>query len=110
MDMVNTVLRSAMMLWVGLAICIVVFGAGEQARACPMCSESLSSGSSPGENPDSDAPNSASGSLAEGFYYSILLMLAVPFSMAGGLGGALYLNLRKSDNNRQEGPPPPESS
>lgn len=89
-------------------IALVVGGAwhliGSPVHACPMCSESLPDNTQP---PGFDAPQAdgittnSNGSLAKGFYYSILLMLTVLFSLAGGLGGMLYWAVRKSDNNPQ---------
>lgn len=69
------------------------------AWACPMCSEGLSGGDrSVVGSPGSAGTGSA---LAEGFYYSILLMLAVPFSMMACLVGMLYWRLRKPTMTQQ---------
>ncbi len=52
------------------------------AAACPNCKENLSNGkNAQGE----DAPN-----VAQGFAWSIYVMLAVPFTMAGLLGFAAW--------------------
>lgn len=71
----------------------------QPAWACPMCSENLST-DTPSKGQDTgDAnptPTKNGSNLAAGFYYSILLMLAVPFSMMAGLGGALYHQMRKA--------------
>ena len=75
------------------------------AQACPMCSESLPS-NSPGQDSGDAAAvssNQTGSGLAEGFYYSILLMLAMPFLMVAGLGGMLYLSAKRASN----GPPVP---
>ncbi len=71
------------------------------ALGCPMCSESLPGGDGPVvETVPSDGEPSAprTGRLAEGFYYSIVLMLAVPFSMMAGLIGVFYWKLRHPAN------------
>lgn len=77
------------------------------AGACPMCSQSLAP-PTPAAGPDgggSDTPRSGSG-LAEGFYYSILLMLGTPLLLAAGLGGMLVMVMRsqrQSPHSREAG-------
>ena len=73
-----------------------------------MCSESLPDNTPPAglDSSQADEVGTASGgSLAKGFYYSILLMLAVPFLLMSGLSGMLYWIIRNSDNNPQIPPP-----
>lgn len=56
--------------------------------ACPSCSEAALSADSGDEavvSMDADG-NAIKPALGEGFYYSILLMLAVPFTMFGTFG------------------------
>ena len=48
--------------------------------ACPVCVSALENGAG------QDSSN-----LATGFYYSILFLLAVPFTLAGGLGSYLFI-------------------
>jgi len=91
-------------LFIALAIGGTWHPLGSPVHACPMCSESLSDNTQPPGLDASQAEGAATnsgGSLAKGFYYSILLMLTVLFSLAGGLGGMLYWAVRKSDNNLQ---------
>lgn len=82
---------------------------GSPIQACPMCSESLPDNTQPAgfdTSPNDGITANSNGSLATGFYYSIVLMLAVPFSLVGGLGGMLYWSVRKSDKNTQFPPTP----
>ena len=69
------------------------------ATACPMCADNLPSGAATrkvetalADNPASGAPSPA---LAEGFYYSILVLLGVPISLVGGGGFVAYRALNK---------------
>ncbi len=46
------------------------------AAACPLCKEAAS---------DADKPGSGSGGMWRGMYWSILLMVGMPFAMVGGM-------------------------
>jgi uncharacterized paraquat-inducible protein A len=62
-----------LVLWsraLGVALALALFGAAEVA-ACPNCKEAVS------------ATPEESASLADGFNWSVLFMLAVPFSLMG---------------------------
>ena len=77
-----------------------------------MCSESLPAGSVKSEGM-SDNPQAAAAppNLAQGFYYSILFMLAVPFTHMGGVGVAAYVLSRHGGWNRAGIPSaPPEGA
>lgn len=65
------------------------------AWACPMCSENLPTGVESSTPSDGETVETEV-SLAAGFYYSILLMLAVPFTLMLSLGGAMYFHSRKA--------------
>ena len=71
----------------GIAIIVVlaavVFPA--VAGACPLCKEASS---------DADTPGGTT-SLGLGFYYSILLMVAAPFLVAGTLAFAIVRSRRR---------------
>jgi len=76
-------------LWLGPGLTLI--------HACPMCSENLTSATNPPTDPSgaTDTPTaSPGGSLATGFYYSILLMLAVPFLMMTTFCGVLYVRIK----------------
>lgn len=82
-----------------LAAALLLALAGS-ATACPNCAEAMpgsntppaATGAEPGvaatDAPDADAPRQAG--LADGFYWSILLMLAVPYTLVGGIGYGIY--------------------
>ena len=53
------------------------------ASACPACKENLANGSK-------NAEGQATPNLAQGFAWSIYLMIAVPFALAGALGFAAW--------------------
>ena len=63
-------------------LALLLLAAGE-VMACPNCKEAL---------PSADA---GSGNVAEGFYYSILLMMAAPFLLAAGFGTTIWYYARK---------------
>ena len=80
---------------------------GSHAHACPMCSESLPDNTQPAgfdTSSNDGITTNSNGSLAKGFYYSIVLMLAVLFSLIGGLCGMLYWSVQNSDKNAQSLP------
>ena len=64
-----------------LALAIVVILAGV-ASACPNCKESLA-------DPQQH-------SMATGYYYSILFMMAMPFAILGTFGSLAYLSIRRA--------------
>lgn len=76
--------------------------------ACPMCSDALPQSESQAastEAQDVATSNNAGAGLATGFYYSIVLMLAVPFATMAGLVTMLYRHMRppQLDSNRPTG-------
>ena len=81
---------------VGLVVLIAVGGmllAPAAALACPLCKEAKA---------DTDYPGGTA-SLPKGFYYSILLMVAAPFAVVGGLAVRIQLARRR----RSPGAPDP---
>jgi hypothetical protein len=83
----------------GLAGLLVV----PAAQACPWCGESLPNSQAKDGSMLSrpDSPNVQS-SLAEGFYYSILLMVCVPYLVLGGIGFYLWRMYQVNTQARQE--------
>lgn len=59
---------------------LLIIALATAAAACPTCSETLTDGVRPS-------------SVARGFFWSIITMLVVPFSLVGGIG---FLIWRKS--------------
>jgi hypothetical protein len=64
---------------------IVLLIAPTLVSACPLCKDSKS---------DADYAGGTA-SLPSGFYYSILLMIAAPFTVVGGLALRIYLAHRR---------------
>jgi hypothetical protein len=62
------------------------------AGACPLCKDAKS---------DTDYPGGTA-SLPRGFYYSILLMVAAPFAVVGGLAFRIYLARRAAPSEAAE--------
>ena len=54
------------------------------AEACPTCREGLAENDPQGK------------ALAAGFFYSILLMMGMPFAILGTFGGMAYLSIRRA--------------
>jgi hypothetical protein len=54
------------------------------AEACPTCREGLAENDPQGQ------------ALAAGFFYSILLMMGMPFAILGTFGGMAYLSIRRA--------------
>jgi heme/copper-type cytochrome/quinol oxidase subunit 2 len=69
-----------------LVLMLLVIAVAGAALACPTCSETMSDG----QNPNG---------LARGFFWSIIAMLAVPFTLTGG--GAFYVWRRIRANDRE---------
>jgi hypothetical protein len=77
--------------WAGLvAILLVVLIAGE-AFGCPTCKDGVAESDPEGMN------------LARGYFYSILIMLAMPFTLAGSFGAYVWREMRRQERARLEG-------
>lgn len=70
-------MRLTIWLW-GLGAIAALLLAGDAAAQCAMCKTALQGG------------DPAQVRLAEAFYYSILMMFAMPFSIVGLVGGMIY--------------------
>lgn len=82
----------------GLAIVLLVtLGLAGAAYACPNCAEAMPGSNSPdgAAGAGGNAGGGGGGGLADGFYWSILFMLAVPYTLAGIGGYAIYRALKK---------------
>jgi hypothetical protein len=69
-----------------LAAVVILLLAPAAAAACPLCKDAKA---------DTDYAGGTA-SLPKGFYYSILLMVAAPFSVVGGLAFRIYLSRRRT--------------
>ena len=71
--------------WVMIALAIaLVLLIASVAAACPTCKEGLAQNDPQGE------------SIAAGYYYSILFMMAMPFTVLGTFSGLAYLSIRRA--------------
>jgi uncharacterized paraquat-inducible protein A len=77
--------------WVMIALAIVlVLLIASVAAACPTCKEGLAQNDPHGQ------------SIAAGYYYSILFMMAMPFTVLGTFGGLAYLSIRRARQAQAE--------
>lgn len=78
----------AMVRWalIALAVALMLFIASV-AAACPTCKEGLAQNDPQGQ------------SLAAGYYYSILFMMAMPFTILGTFGSLAYLSIRRAQKD-----------
>ena len=67
----------------GLAALVVVCLLVADATACPNCKDAVDTSDPEGLN------------LARGYFYSILLMLAMPFTLAGSFGCYVWREMRR---------------
>jgi hypothetical protein len=70
---------SKLILSVAVALAALAFG--QLAIGCPTCGNSI---------------EHSGGNLAEGFYWSILFMMSMPFAILGGLTLLCWLEIRKA--------------
>lgn len=68
-----------------LAVALAIALSVSTAQACPACKDALPSGQS------ADGESAGGAPLAQGFAWSIYLMLAVPFTLVTALGSAAYV-------------------
>lgn len=68
---------------IGLGVAIVVLLAAADAFGCPNCKDGVNTSDPQGLN------------IARGYFYSILLMLAMPFTLAGSFGAYVWREMRR---------------
>ena len=64
-------------------LALVCIFAGSDALGCPTCKDGLQAADSEGAN------------IARGYFYSILLMIAMPFTLAGSFGLYVWREMRR---------------
>jgi uncharacterized paraquat-inducible protein A len=75
----------AIVRWALIALALVlIFLLATVAAACPNCKEGLAQNDPQGQ------------SVAAGYYYSILFMMAMPFAILGTFGSLAYLSIRRA--------------
>jgi hypothetical protein len=60
------------------------------AAACPNCKDGLAQNDPQGK------------SIAAGYYYSILFMMAMPFAILGTFGGLAFLSIRRAQRQQHQ--------
>lgn len=85
MRVVNHQFAPIFVRWILIAMVLaLVLLIASVAAACPTCKEGLAENDPHGQ------------SLAAGFYYSILFMMAMPFAILGTFGSLAYLSIRRA--------------
>ena len=84
----------AVLLAVPILLAIVVLTAAD-ALACPNCKDAMSDGDSEGVN------------LARGYFYSILIMLAMPLTLVSSFGVYVWREMRRQKRAETSGINPP---
>jgi hypothetical protein len=78
----------AVIRWLLLAMVMaLVLLIASVAAACPTCKEGLAQNDPLGQ------------SMAAGYYYSILFMMAMPFAILGTFGSLAYFSIRRAQKN-----------
>lgn len=72
-----------------LLVVVVTLLVAGAAEACPTCKDGLAAADSQGAN------------IARGYFYSILLMLAMPFTLAGSFGLYVWREFRRQAQTEQ---------
>ena len=70
----------------GLFVLIISITVGSDAWGCPTCKDGLQAADSEGAN------------IARGYFYSILLMIAMPFTLAGSFGLYVWREMRRQQH------------
>jgi hypothetical protein len=79
-------------------VVIVAVVAGAEAFGCPNCKDAV-------DTSDPDGLN-----VARGYFYSILLMLAMPFTLAGSFGAYVWREMRRQKAAASIGEPQERSA
>jgi hypothetical protein len=79
-----------------LTLTALVLLPATSASACPMCKAAL-------------ANSQGGGDLVSGFFWSILFMMAMPFTILGSFSGYMYWQVRRARASRADCSPPGQS-
>ena len=78
----------------GIAAFLLLVLVAGQAWGCPTCKDGVAESDPEGMN------------IARGYFYSILIMLAMPFTRAGSFGAYVWREMRRQERARLEGRDP----
>ena len=76
------------------AVVVVLVCVAAEALGCPNCKDAVNTSDPDGLN------------LARGYFYSILLMLAMPFTLAGSFGAYVWREMRRQQREQAGRPAP----
>lgn len=74
-----------------VVVAAVVALVAADALGCPNCKDAVNTSDPDGLN------------MARGYFYSILLMLAMPFTLVGSFGCYVWREMRRQERSRAEG-------
>ena len=80
----NFCMRRYLVVW--LFVLTASIAVGSDAWGCPTCKDGLQAADSEGAN------------IARGYFYSILLMIAMPFTLAGSFGLYVWREMRRQQH------------
>ena len=80
----NSSMKRYLVVW--LFVLTVSIAVGSDAWGCPTCKDGLQAADSEGAN------------IARGYFYSILLMIAMPFTLAGSFGLYVWREMRRQQH------------
>jgi hypothetical protein len=78
------------LLIVAIAVLAVAAWGVVEAHGCPTCKDGIGATDPDGQN------------VARGYFYSILLMLAMPFTLAGSFGCYVWREMRRQQREQQD--------
>ena len=78
-----------------LLLATIVLLSADAAFGCPNCKDAVSANDPEGMN------------LARGYFYSILIMLAMPFTLVGSFGAYVWREMRRQKREGAPNPPLP---
>ena len=78
----------------GIAAFLLLVLVAGQAWGCPTCKDGVAESDPEGMN------------IARGYFYSILIILAMPFTLAGSFGAYVWREMRRQERARLEGRDP----
>ncbi len=82
---------------IGAVAGFLALSTAASAPACPLCSE------------ETEAQARETGvNVSMGYSVSVLVMIALPMSMVGGMGYALYRNAQRMSRDNENRPLPPQ--
>lgn len=92
MTTLSRITNLARPLILGLLVTAVICTAADAALGCPSCKEALAG---------SEGDQAAGGDIIAGYFWSILFMMSMPFTILGCFSGYMYLEVRRARAARE---------